>query len=56
MDANQIHSTKIILLSSILSGKTSIAQRMVNNIFDKRFNKTNGAQYIMESYYYFNKI
>ena len=55
MDANQIHLIKIILLSSILSGKTSIAQRMVNNIFDKRIEETKGAQYFSKSYYYFNK-
>jgi GTPase SAR1 family protein len=51
MDANKIHSTKIILLGSTLSGKTSITQRMVNNIFDKTINTTNGAQFIMKSYY-----
>ncbi len=55
MDANQIHLIKIILLGSTLSGKTSIIQRMENNIFDKTIKTTNGAQYIMKSYYYFNK-
>ena len=49
--ANQIHSIKIILLGSTLSEKISITQRMVNNIFDKTINTTNGAQFIMKSYY-----
>ena len=51
--ANQIHSIKIILLGSTLSEKISITQRMVNNIFDKTINITDGVD--MKSYYYFNK-